>query len=188
MLSLPSLWHSLEEAVGASSPLALNCTPNLAHSFMGHLMLMSAPGSLHSLGTGMSPRGSSLTNPLCHDSIHHHPGGGPPWGTQVPMSYRKLSPGPGDGGKPCAELETEIVTGRASTQVRPVAGGCWGHTGVLALMVTLLVLLQHECLSVTSQWQCGARCLSVHPSPRLGTTAWEEELDGATAGWGGTAG
>lgn len=80
------------------------------------------------------------------------------------------------------------MTGRASIQVRPVAGGCWGHTGALALMVTLLFLLQHKCLSATSWWQCGARCLSVHPPLRLGTTAWEEELDGAAAGWGGTAG
>lgn len=46
-------------------------------------------------------------------------------------------------------------------------------------MATLLVLPQHECLSLTSWWQCGTRCPSVHPALRLGTTAWEEELDGA---------
>lgn len=60
----------------------------------------------------MSPAGSSITNPPCHGSAIV---AGPsrqevdlPGGHKVPVSYTKLSPQPGDGGKPCAELETEL--------------------------------------------------------------------------------
>lgn len=68
------------------------------------------------------------------------------------------------------------VTRKASTQVPPVAGGCCGDTGVLALMVTLLVLRQLECLSLTSWWRCGIRCPSVHPAGH--------NCMGGRAGWG----